>query len=175
MLFMPLMNPTFQPNLIWLEDGLKKGGRHRIPTGRKRESLTFFGCLNLMTRKFYWKKSRKSDSDTFLWFLTQLRQRTPKKRIIIILDNASIHGSRKVKAYLKRHENIHLCYLPTYSPEYNPVELFWKWIKPKVYGFSALGGIQELISRFRKLVWHYNNNRLPNPINFNLKPYADIL
>lgn len=27
----------------------------------------------------------------------------------------------------------------TYSPGYNPVELFWKWIKPKVYGFSAVG------------------------------------
>jgi len=45
--------------------------------------------------------------------------------------------------------------LPTYSPEYNPVELFGKWIKPKVYGFLALGGIEELISRFRKLVWYY--------------------
>ncbi len=117
----------------------------------------------------------KSDSDAFLWFLTQLRQRTPNQQIVIILDNASIHGSRKVKAYLERHANIHLFYLPTYSPEYNPVELFWKWIKPKVYGFSALGGIQELISRFRKLVWHYNNHRLPNPINFKLKPYATIL
>ena len=37
--------------------------------------------------------------------------------------------------------------LPTYYPEYHPVEFFWKWIKPKVYGFSALGGIAELIFR----------------------------
>jgi hypothetical protein len=53
-----------------------------------------------------------------------------------------------------------LFYLPTYSPEYNPVELFWKWLKPKVYGFSAFGGIKELVDRFRKYVWHYNNDRL---------------
>jgi len=55
------------------------------------------------------------------------------------------------------------------------VELFWRWIKPKVYGFSAIGGIKELVSRFRKFVWHFNNNRLPKPINFNLKAYGEIL
>jgi len=32
------------------------------------------------------------------------------------------------------------------SPEYNPVEIFWRWVKPKMYGFSALGGLNELVS-----------------------------
>jgi transposase len=104
-----------------------------------------------------------------------LRQRTPDKQIIIILDNATIHKSKKVKQYLQRHQQLHLFYLPTYSPEYNPVELFWKWLKPKVYGFSAFGGIKELVGRFRKYVWHYNNDRLVNPIRFSLEAYAHIL
>jgi len=55
------------------------------------------------------------------------------------------------------------------------VELFWKWIKPKVYGFSALGGITELVSRFRKLVWHYNRGKLNRPIKFNFKAYEKLL
>ena len=84
-------------------------------------------------------------------------------------------GRKKTKEYLGRHKNIHLFYLPPYSPEYNPVEIFWKWIKPKVYGFSALGGLSELVPRFRKYVWHYNEKWLPNPISFNLKTYADLL
>ena len=169
------MNPISQQNHIWFKAGLKKGGRHGIPTSPKRESLTFFGCLNLKTQKFYWKKSSKANSGQFIWFLTQLRQRTPGKQIIIILDNATIHKSKKVKQYLQRHQQIHLFYLPTYSPEYNPVELFWKWLKPKVYGFSALGGIKELVMRFRKYVWHYNNDRLANPIRFGFEVYAHIL
>ena len=162
-----------QPYLV--QGWFKKGSRYKIPTPCKRESLTFFGCLNLITQKFYWKKSKQSDSDALLSFLTQVRQRTPHREIVIILDNASIHRSKKVKQYLLRHKNIHLFYLPRYSPEYNPVEIFWKWIKPKVYGFSAIGGIKELVSRFRKLVWHFNNNRLPKTINFNFKVYAEIL
>jgi transposase len=105
--------------------------------------------------------------------LTQLNQRTPDKQIAIILDNASIHRSKKTRLYLQRHKNIHLFYLPPYSPEYNPVEMFWRWIKPKVYGFTALGGLNELVSRFRKQVWHYNEKTLPNPIKFNFKAYAE--
>jgi len=91
------------------------------------------------------------------------------------LDNATIHKSKKVKNYLKNHENIRLFYLPPYSPEYNPVELFWKWIKPKVYGFSAFGGLQELIRRFRIQTWHYNHKTLANPIKFTLNTYKYFL
>jgi len=135
---MPLMNHIFLQSLIWFKVGLKKGGRHKIATNYRRESLTFFGCLNLVTQKFYWKKSKPSDSKYFLQFLTQLNQRTSNKQIVIILDNASIHRSKKTKEFLRRHKNIHLFYLPPYSPEYNPVEMFWRWIKPKVYGFQLL-------------------------------------
>ena len=128
-----------------------------------------------MTQKFYWKKSKPSDSIAFLQFLAQLNQRTPDKQIAIILDNASIHRSKKTRLYLERHKNIHLFHLPPYSPEYNPVEIFWRWIKPKVYGFTALGGLNELVSRFRKHVWHYNEKTLPNPIKFNFEAYALLL
>jgi len=113
------------------------------------------------------------------WFLNGdfgwILNRCFHKKIVIILDNASIHRSKQTKAFLKRHKNIHLFFLPPYAPEYNPVEIFWRWIKPKVYGFSALGGLDELVSRFRKYVWHYNRKRLPRPIAFNFKTYAEIL
>ncbi|MBP8626467.1 MAG: transposase [Syntrophorhabdales bacterium] len=51
------------------------------------------------------------------------------------MDNFSIHTSRKVKRYLKRFPQIHLFFLPTYSPEYNPLERIWGWMKTKIYGF----------------------------------------
>jgi len=107
--------------------------------------------------------------------LTQIYQRTPDKEIIIILENASIHKSKRTKKFLETHKNIHLFYLPPYSPEYNPVELFWKWIKPKVYGFTTIGGLNVLVKKFRKIVWNYNENRMPNPISFKLNAYAEIL
>jgi len=105
-----------------------------------------------------------------------LNQRKPGKQIAIILDNASIHRSKKTKEFLKRHKNIHLFFLPPYSPEYNPVEIFWRWIKPKVYGFSALG--EASVSWFRDSENTYGTTtkkRLINPLKFNLETYRDIL
>jgi transposase len=153
----------------------KKGGHLKIPCPIKRERLTFFGCLNLRTKKFYWKKSKQTDSDAFIWFLTQLRQRFTGKDIVIILDNSSIHKSKKVREYLNRFSHIHMFFLPTYSPEYNPVERIWGWIKAKVYGLLAVGGIYELVVRFRKLIWHFNVGNLTKPIQLNLYAYCQLL
>ena len=118
-----------------------------------RQRLTLFGCLNLKTRKFYWKRSQWGNSGTFISFLTQLRQCFVEKEIVVILDNYSIHKSKKVSQYVKRFPMIHLFYLPPYSPEYNPVDRIWGWIKPKEYGFSAVSGMDELMKRFRTTIY----------------------
>ncbi len=76
---------------------------------------------------------------------------------------------------MKRFPMIHLFYLPPYSPEYNPVDRIWGWIKPKVYGFSAVSGMDELMKRFRTLIWHFNERKLVKPINLKLEAYQDIL
>jgi transposase len=107
--------------------------------------------------------------------MTQLRQKFTDKHIIIILDNASIHKSKVVMAFLKRWEQIHLINLPPYSPEYNPVELMWKWIKPKIHGFCHQKNIQVIKERISKWLWKYNNGGLFRPINFKLKTYEQIL
>ena len=69
-----------------------------------------------------------------------------------------------------------LFHLPTYSPEFNPVEKIWWWVKPKVYGLFALKhGANELLSRLRKLIYNYNTNRLIDPLNLKLEMYSDII
>ena len=140
-----------------------------------RQRLTLFGCLNLKTRKFYWKKSLWGNSTAFISFLTQLRQCFTGKEVVVILDNYSIRKSKKVARYVKRFPMMHLFYLPPYSPEYNPVERIWGWIKPKVYSFSAVGGMEEVVTRFRKLVWNFNEGTLVKPINLKLEAYQNIL
>ena len=134
-----------------------------------------FGCLNLRSGRFYWKRSKRANSGAFCSFLSQLRQRFPGKEIIMILDNGSIHKSKQTQKYLERWPQIHLFYLPPYSPEYNPVELIWKWFKPRIYGFSHIKNIGEIVKRFRQLVWHFNAGWLVNPLNLKLETYASLL
>ena len=62
--------------------------------------------------------------------LYRLKEREKSKYIIVVLDNASIHKSKKVKEYCKKN-NIYLVYLPPYSPDLNPIEKLWKKVKRK--------------------------------------------
>ncbi len=151
------------------------GEKKKAPTPKKQESKTIIGAINLKTQKFYWKQADKGNSKTFIEFLYQLKQSFPDKLIILILDNSSIHKSKRVKKFLERNSWVKLQFLTPYSPEYNPIERFWLWLKGKVYGSKSFRTIQEVISKVRKFIWHYHEHRLVDSINFNFKPYAELL
>ena len=148
----------------------------RIPTPSKRERVTMIGALNLRSKKIYWKSTDRGNAQNFIQFLHQLQKVHSGKQLHLILDNSSVHRNRKMREFLLSHPEIHLHFLPTYSPEYNPVEKIWWWLKPLVYGFHALrGGIRELKRRVRRLIWHYNEGRLLKPLTFNLDAWIDII
>jgi transposase len=108
-------------------------------------------------------------------FLHQLHQANPGKKLIIILDNGPIHKSKKVQVFLKKHGWVELIFLPPYSPEYNPVERFWQWLKNKVYGCKSFTKMEDLIQQIRKLVWYFHEQRLVSKPIFNFQHYADLL
>ena len=96
-------------------------------------------------------------------------------RFRTIGPQAPIHKSKKVRAFVKKHDWVQLFFLPPYSPEYNPIERFWLWLKQKVYGCKSFTRIEELIQQIRKLVWHYHEGRTISTINFNYDAYATLL
>ena len=49
----------------------------------------------------------------------------------LVLDNASIHKGGKIESLIKK-AGCHLLYLPPYSPDFNPIELFWAWLKKQI-------------------------------------------
>jgi len=68
------------------------------------------------------------DSSLFeTWFESCLLPSLPENAVIV-MDNASFH--RKSKLYpLARQAGFCLIFLPPYSPELNPIEHFWSWLK----------------------------------------------
>lgn len=125
--------------------------------------------------RFYWKQANSGNSKQFILFLHQLHQSNRDKKLIIILDNGSIHKSKKVQAFVKKHAWVELFFLPPYSPEYNPIERFWHWLKQTVYGCKSFTTMEELLQQVRKLIWHYHEGRTVSKINFNYDAYADLL
>jgi transposase len=51
---------------------------------------------------------------------------------VVVMDNASFHKSPKIRETIKQ-AGCRLIYLPPYSPDLNPIEIFWanmkQWIK----------------------------------------------
>ena len=65
-------------------------------------------------------------------FFTNLLQQYPSGNLNIVLDNAKVHHSKKIQDFLDFHQRIKLKYLPPYSPDLNPIEKFWKFVRQQV-------------------------------------------
>ena len=87
----------------------------------------------------------------------------------LILDNASIHHAKALRTFAERHPEVKFFHLAPYSPEYNPIEQVWHWLKPLVHAAKTInGGISELLSRVRKVMSARINGRLATPLNVGL-------
>lgn len=147
-----------------------------VHTVKNRLSKTIFGALNMRTNRFYWKQAETGNSEQFIWFLRQLHKSNPNKKLMLILDNGSIHKSKKVKSFIKKNQAwVQLFHLPPYSPEFNPIERFWLWLKQKIYGCKSFNKTEELVQSIRKLIWHFHEGRTISKINFNYLPYEILL
>ena len=56
---------------------------------------------------------------------------------LVVIDNASIHKSRRVRELIKAAGGT-LLFLPTYSPDMNPIEPYWSFVKGKLNDYRAL-------------------------------------
>jgi transposase len=72
------------------------------------------------------------NAETTITFFKKLEQAYPdKKKVHLFLDNVRYYKNKKVKAYLE-NSRIEVHYLPPYSPNLNPIERLWKWMKERV-------------------------------------------
>jgi transposase len=153
---------------------VQKAREKKVSCPIKRESQTIFGALRFNGR-LYWKKANRGNGDSFIWFMRQLLQNNPHKKIALILDNASQHACKKVRQFLERYPRIKLYFLPPYSPEYNPIERFWGWLKKHLYGSKSYERIQDVTKQMRQLIWHYQENKVTSKIHFNFDPYQKLI
>lgn len=110
---------------------------HRV--SGKRYSL--LACINYSHGWFYHEfvdtTKKAIDARRFQVFFENLVRRLPVDAIIV-MDNASVHKSDEIKEVLYRSGIRHVFQSP-YSPDYNPIEYCFGWIKKELknYEFST--------------------------------------
>ena len=104
------------------------------------------------------QEDKTLNAESTIAFLQKVEEEYPAKTAIhLFCDNARYYRNKAVQAYLKSSK-IHLRFLPSYSPNLNPIERLWKFMKEKVmynvyYEYfedfkNAILGFLEQISRF---------------------------
>ncbi len=62
---------------------------------------------------------------------------------VLVLDNARSHHGGNLSALVSA-AGCSLLYLPPYSPDFNPIELAWGWIKQKVRRLAPRDAVSRL-------------------------------
>jgi len=77
------------------------------------------------------------------------------KKIIVYVDNVSFHHAKALKFFIAAHPELEIRYLPSYSPDMNPVERVWWYMRKKITHNRYLSSIKERIAKFWQLFSHY--------------------
>jgi transposase len=110
------------------------GKRVWIPMGNYRQSQTYYGALELLTRRFHLRAYSSANGENTVRFLGELLSQFPlASKLIVIWDGARFHTSQLVSAFLAQLNTglppcqwrIECILLAPNAPEQNPVEDCW--------------------------------------------------
>jgi transposase len=90
------------------------------------------------------RDTERFTAKTFLRFIRKLRREHSSRPIVLIVDGAPIHKAKLVRTFQKEHSWLCLEILPPYSPELNPTEKSWRFVKTKKLNGSAAQDKSEL-------------------------------
>jgi transposase len=98
-------------------------------TGRRR-AYKVFGLIEFFSgRLFYQGIDGKLNAQSYLAFLTRVLAQTTEP-LFLVQDGAPYHRAAAVKRFCEQHHTrLHVTHLPSYSPDYNPIEFLWRAIK----------------------------------------------
>jgi len=110
------------------------GSPHQIPSNTGRQRYNVLGAYDPQCHEYCFLLTEDNiNQDKLIEFLILLRAKfSAKKTIYVIMDNASYNHAHRVKAEAKK-QNIILDYLPPYSPNLNPIERLWKFVRKKFF------------------------------------------
>lgn len=108
----------------------RRGHQPLVKTSGKRKGYKVFGVIEYFTGRFWYQgQEGRLTSAAYITFLTHVLEQTTQP-IILIQDGARYHTSAAMQHFFTRHaERLTVFQLPSYSPDYNPIEKLWKKVK----------------------------------------------
>jgi transposase len=95
----------------------KRGGVAAMSAISKRGDLLF---------RLYGKRIA---SNEVIEFLRQMLRHHKRRHLVVVMDQARPHTSKKTQALIDDQKRLHVFHLPPYSPDWNPDEKVWNHLK----------------------------------------------
>lgn len=99
----------------------------RVPSERGK-NLSTIGAIGIDGIRTGLSVAGAIDGETMLFFIEEMLAPTLKEGDIVVMDNCPIHKLEEIEEALEAR-GAWLMFLPTYSPDFNPIENCWSKVK----------------------------------------------
>ena len=121
----------------------------RVVSG-KRGGVAAISAVSKKGRLVFRLLEKRINSTDVINFLVQLLKHHTRRHLVVVMDQAPPHTSKKTHAFVESQTRLHVFYLPKYSPDWNPDEKIWNQLKHqelKDHGARTKSELKQLASR----------------------------
>lgn len=121
-----------------------KGTRPRVVRQQQFEYAYLFGAVCPSTGATEAIIAPFSNADVMREHLSLISKRTPDGRhAVVVMDGASWHQHHLADEF----ENLTISKLPPYSPELNPIEQVWQWLRQNELANRCFSGYEDIVDQ----------------------------
>jgi transposase len=123
----------------------RRGCQPTVKTTGIRRAYKIWGLVDYFTGQLFWKgQTGRFRAESYCEFLEMVLKQTDRP-IILIQDGARYHTAKRTKQFIEEHKaRLTVHQLPTYSPDYNPIEKVWRLVKRGATHLHYFATFEEL-------------------------------
>jgi transposase len=108
----------------------RRGEQPQVKTAGKRKAYKTFGLIDYFSGRFFHASlTGKFNAESYQAFLTSVLACT-QQPLVLIQDGAKYHTSQAMQTFFAQQaQRLTVHQLPSYSPDYNPIEYLWRKVK----------------------------------------------
>ena len=107
-----------------------KGETPVVKVTGKKGGVCVSSAISPAGRMIFRIEKGRMTAQTYIDFLSKIILQHSRRKIVVVADNAPIHKAKLVREFvLSNEKRISLFHIPSYSPELNPDEHIWSYLK----------------------------------------------
>lgn len=106
-----------------------RGQTPRQKVTGSRGGVAAISAINGSGRLLFKLHEKRICSEEVIDFLGQMLKHHKKRHLVVVMDQAPPHTSKKTMSYVEAQPRLHVFHLPKYSPDWNPDEKVWNHLK----------------------------------------------